>query len=690
MLEAEIIASKTENYSQLWLQYRPVEDGLRDAYRAVIQHVCCRGDSALLRNAGEALQQGASVMTGSPVARVTGADRDGTVMLGTLENVRSYLPEDCFGSIRQLGPEGYAIESICCEGRKSTLITSGGDAGVLYGVFHFLRLMQAGKPIEGLCLRESPAAPLRMLNHWDDLNGYIERGYAGRSLWEWEKLPETVSPRYRDHARLCASLGINALVLNNVNADPRILRADYLEKVAVLAGIFREWGIQTYLSANFGAPMRPSDTPDKMKRWGGIGNLDTADPLDPQVEAWWTAKVNEIYALIPDFGGFLVKADSEGMPGPRKYKRTHIEGANMLARALKPQGGNLIWRAFVYGSSDDRARDAYDEFTPLDGQFLDNVILQIKNGPLDFQPCEPFTPLFGDMPQTRLSLEVQIAKEYLGHAASAAYMGPMWKEILQTDTYAEGEGSSIARMLKGELQEHRIECIAGVTNTGDEPGWCGHVLNPANWYAFGRLAWNPDLAPAVIAEEWTAMTFSCGLDARQIINEILMKSYDALVNYSMPLGLNFLCDWNHYDPKPEMRAAYHHADRTGLGVDRTATGSKAVEQYHPERAAIWADREQIPLQYLLWFHHVPWHDTLPTGRSLWAELKARYAAGVAAVDEMLAEWMKLEEELDPAIYKAGVAKFEEEQRLARNWSDACLQYFAQFAESESEGEIESV
>ncbi len=677
---AEITESQTKNYSQLWLRYRPAEGDMLKGYRAVIQQVCCLSRSFIIGNAAAELQQGLRVLTGNPVALVSRADRDGSVILGTLENVRSYLPEDRFASIQDLGPEGYLIGSISHEGKNATLITSCGDAGVLYGAFHFLRLMQTGKPIEGLWLRESPAAPLRMLNHWDDLNGYIERGYAGSSLWEWQNLPETVSPRYRDHARLCASLGINALVLNNVNADPRILRADYLEKVAVLAGIFREWGIQTYLSANFGAPMRPSDTPDKMKRWGGIGNLDTADPLDPQVEAWWTAKVNEIYALIPDFGGFLVKADSEGMPGPRKYKRSHLDGANMLARALKPQGGNLIWRAFVYGSSDDRARDAYDEFTPLDGKFLDNVILQIKNGPLDFQPCEPFTPLFGSMPKTRLSLEFQIAKEYLGHSSTAAYLGPMWHTILQTDTYAEGEGSSIARMLKGELQEHRIECIAGVTNTGDEPGWCGNALNPANWYAFGRLAWNPDLAPEVIAEEWTAMTFSCGADAQRIIREILLKSYDAVVNYSMPLGLNFLCDWNHYDPKPEMRAAYHHADTTGLGVNRTATGSKAVEQYHLERAAIWSDREKIPLQYLLWFHHVPWHDTLPTGRSLWTELKARYAAGVAVVDEMLAEWTKLEGELDPEIYKEEVAKFEEEKRLARKWSEACLKYFSQFAE----------
>lgn len=664
-----------KKYSQLWLQYRFAGKKLSETYQPAVRHICCLGDSPVVCNAATELMDGASALTGGAVLPVESVDQDGTVILGTVDRMSRYLPERQLGAVKRLGREGYFIERVCLEGRPATVITSNSDVGVLYGVFHFLRLMQTGEPIDALRIREAPAVPRRMLNHWDDENGFIERGYGGRSLWKWDELPDTVSPRYRDHARLCASIGINGLVLNNVNANPRILRSDFLQKVRVLADVFREWGIKTYLSVNFRSPCRTGRRP-------GIGELDTADPLDPGVQAWWRDKAAEIYQLIPDFGGFLVKADCEGEPGPKQYNRSHIDGANMLASVLAQHGGTLIWRAFVYGKSDDRACDAYNEFKPFDGRFLDNVILQIKNGPIDFQPCEPFTPLFGGMPATRLSLELQIAKEYLGHATTCTYLGPMWRDILQTDTYAEGEGSSMARMLKGDLKVHRIECIAGVANTGDEPEWCGHPLNPANWYAFGRLAWDPELGSEAILDEWIAMSVPCDTEVRATIRGILMASYDTLVNYCMPLGLNHICDGNHYDPNPEVRGVFHNADAVGLGVDRTSTGSNAAGQYHPERAAIWGDRERIPLKYLLWFHHVPWHETLPTGRTLWEELKHRYSAGVDAVDDMIQEWSKLEDRLPADLYATVAAKLDEEKCLAQKWSETCVQYFSQFSEDQ--------
>ena len=464
-------------YTRLWLDYRPLEKPLQSPYSGAIARICGRSDRPMISNAVQELRAALRSLLGADAALMATDGQAGvsagTVAVGTFRDLAHLLPPAMQETGTRVPDGGYLMERVAVAGGLAIVIAAHADAPVLYGVFHFLRLLQTGKTIDRLRLVEEPAVHLRMLNHWDNLNGTIERGYAGRSLWEWEALPETVSPRYRDHARLCASVGINALVLNNVNADPRILRADYLEKVAVLAGILRGWGIQTYLSANFGSPMRPSDTPERMKRWGGVGDLDTADPLDPQVEAWWTAKVAEIYARIPDFGGFLIKADSEGMPGPRTYERTHIDGANMLARALKPHGGNLIWRAFVYGSRADRARDAYDEFAPLDGQFLDNVILQIKNGPLDFQPREPFTALFGAMPKTRLSLEFQIAKEYLGHATTLAYLGPMWADVLTADTCAQGPGSTVAKVIDGTVHKQRPGGIAGVANSGNSPDWSG-------------------------------------------------------------------------------------------------------------------------------------------------------------------------------------------------------------------------
>ena len=502
-VQAFAVAGETKDdssNSSLWLHYGAITPELRNdpknerkqdlkqGWSELAQGIYCPGSSEILLNARNELKAAIEGIVASEVMISKSSDGDGMIMLGTLAQLKEVIPNKLVDKANALKDEGYFMQSVIDEGKKNIFIVSKDEAGVLYGTFHFIRLMQTGMPVTPISVSSEPAVEMRMLNHWDNLNGSIEQGFAGRSLWKWDELPDQIDPRYRQYARLCASIGINGVVLNSVNADPRILRSDYLEKVVVLAREFRAWGIHTYLSANFAAPMHPSDTPDRMKHWGGIGNLETADPLDPAVQQWWRDEATEIYRLIPDFGGFLVKADSEGMVGPRVYQRTHPQGANMLADALAPHGGTLIWRAFVYGSNKDRALDAYLEFKPFDGAFRDQVFIQVKNGPLDFQPREPFTPLFGSMPQTHLALELQLTKEYLGQATTLAFLGPKWAEIFASDTYAKGRGSTVAKVIDGSLHGQKKTCIAGVANTGDGDEWCGSIFNQANWYAYGRLA----------------------------------------------------------------------------------------------------------------------------------------------------------------------------------------------------------
>ncbi|MFO8026410.1 MAG: alpha-glucuronidase family glycosyl hydrolase [Opitutales bacterium] len=664
--------------ASLWLNYHELAPARQNEWSARVRQVFCLGTRAILLNARDELQQAAGQLTGRQIAVTDSPAGKGTVLLGRLDQLDDFLPRPAVLRAIALAEGGYLIERIRIDGKFATAIVSRDDAGVLYGVFHLVRWMQTGEAPSRLSLSSEPAITLRMLNHWDNLNGSIERGYGGKSLWKWEELPEQRSPRYEQYARYCASIGINAVVLNNVNANPRILREDYLKKVEILAGIFREWGIQTYLSVSFASPIRPEGKVKDRPRWRGVGDLVSADPLDPEVRQWWQAKVDEIYTLIPNFGGFLVKADSEGQPGPASYGRTHVDGANMLADALAPHGGTLIWRAFVYDNKgDDRAKEAYEEFKPFDGDFRDNVFIQVKNGPLDFQPREPFAPLFGGMPKTKLSLELQIAKEYLGHATTFAYLGPLWTEVLRADTFAEGEGSTLAKVIDGSLHGKERSCIAGVANTGDGDEWCGSIFNQANWYAFGRLAWDPRLGAEEIAKEWIRMTIPADAPARATILEMMMGSHEAVVNYSTPLGLNFLCKYQgHYDPSPATRSYFHRADADGIGFDRTDEGSNYTAQYHPELQAIFNDPDKTPLKYLLWFHHVSWDEPLRTGRTLWEELVHRYNLGVASVDQMADTWESLEGRVPPTIHASVMAKLNEEKSFARQWRDTCLQYFS--------------
>jgi alpha-glucuronidase len=528
-----------------------------------------------------------------------------------------------------------------------------------------------------LITASTPKIQRRLLDHWDNLNGFVERGYAGDSLWQWFYLPEIRSPRYRDYARALASLGLNGTVINNVNANALILTPTYLRKVAALAEEFRPYGIRLYLTARFSAPIE-------------IGGLKTADPLDPAVAAWWKAKVDEIYTYIPDFGGFLVKANSEGQPGPQDYQRTHADGANMLADALAPHGGIVMWRAFVYAAdvSVDRVKQAYNEFVPLDGKFRDNVVVQVKNGPLDFMPREPFSPLFGAMKHTVLAPELQITQEYTGQSTQLAYLAPMWKEVLDADTFANGTGSTVARVSDGSIYQHKLSMIVGVANTGTDRNWTGHPLAQANWYAFGRLAWDHTLTAEQLANEWIRLTYGSDPKVVATIKKLLLGSRETMVNYSMPLGLHhIMAEGHHYGPGPWVTGGradwtapyYHQADAIGLGANRTATGSNALEQYAPPLAKLWGDLATVPDNLLLWFHHVPWDYKMKSGRILWDELALRYQQGVDEVRAMQKEWDSLKGLIDDERFTEVKQRLVRQELDARDWRDACLLYFQTFS-----------
>jgi len=564
-------------------------------------------------------------------------------------------------------------------------VSAASDIGVLYGAFELLRRIQLGEqPLNEINVTSAPRIARRLLNHWDNLDGFVERGYAGDSLWLWEDLPETLDPRYRDYARAMASLGLNGTVLNNVNADARILTPDYLRKVAALADLFRPYGLRIYLSVRFSAPIE-------------IGGLATADPLAPEVAAWWRTKAAEIYALIPDFGGLLVKANSEGQPGPHDYGRSHAEGANTLAAALAPHGGIVIWRAFVYSPDNktDRVKQAYDEFMPLDGTFAPNVVLQIKNGPLDFMPREPFSPLFGAMRTTPLAAELQITQEYLGQQHQVAFLAPMWKEFFDADTYARGPGSLVAKVADGSLYGHSLSLISGVANTGSDRNWTGHPLAQANWYAYGRLAWDHTLTSEQIAYEWALLTFANGtssnadVETAETIAQLLLGSRETVVSYSMPFGLHhIMATGHHYGPGPWVSdlhrddwnpTYYHRANERGLGFDRTPTGSNALTQYTPELRALWGNPKTCPPELLLWFHHVPWDYTLRTGRTLWDELCLRYQQGVDEARAILRTWETLAGKINEERFGDVRQRLTKQVAGAVIWRDACLLYFQSFS-----------
>ena len=663
----------------LWLRYEPVTDAaMLRQYRASISELVMEASSPTLQAAQEELQRGLQGLLDVEIPLVPDLTREGALVVGTPETSATIAALDLQDALRQVGEEGYLIRTVEAGGERATIIAANADVGALYGTFHFLRLIQTQQPVGELDLVQAPKIQHRVLNHWDNLDRTVERGYAGFSLWDWHKLPDYLDPRYTDYARANASIGVNGTVLTNVNANALVLTPMYLEKAAALADVFRPYGICVYLTARFSAPIE-------------IGGLETADPLDLDVQAWWTAKADEIYRHIPDFGGFLVKANSEGQPGPQDYGRTHADGANLLADALAPHGGLVMWRAFVYSDEepDDRAKQAYNEFVPLDGTFRDNVLIQVKNGPIDFQPREPFHPLFGAMPATPLMMEFQITKEYLGFATHLVYLAPMWKEVLEADTYAQGEGSTVAEVVDGRLHGYELTGIAGVSNIGTDRNWTGSHFDQANWYAFGRLAWDPALSPEALAEHWVRMTFTNEAAFAEPVVAMMMGSHEAVVDYMTPLGLHHLmATGHHYGPGPWVdnlsRADwnpvyYHRADSAGIGFDRTPAGSDAVGQYAAPLDSLYGHLETVPEAYLLWFHHVPWDYAMPSGRTLWAELVHRYSRGVEKVRAMQATWASLEGMIDAERYEQVAAFLAIQAEEAQWWRDANLAYFQTFS-----------
>lgn len=563
-------------------------------------------------------------------------------------------------------------------------IAASGMAGVRYGVYALQRAEVLGEAGPGMDLEEHPNYALRLLDHWDNLDDSVERGYAGRSMWEWTS-PEIPEARIRRYAELCASVGLNGAVLNNVNANPRILDAEHIARVAEIAKILREYGIQTYLSIPWASPIT-------------LGGLKTADPLDPAVRAWWDDKVAEIYRSIRDFGGFLVKANSEGQSGPQDYGRTHADGANMLAEALSDHEGVVLWRAFVYSpTSPDRANQAVEEFLPLDGEFAQNVIVQIKNGPVDFQPREPFNPLFGQLKNTWMMMEFQITQEYLGFSNHLAYLGPMWEECLKSETYREGTAASTVADV--------ITFMAGVANTGQDANFCGSLFAQANWYAFGRLAWDPTLSAERIADEWIRQTFlkpdgmsRKAFESRFVapVRGMMMASREAVVDYEMPLGLHHLFGGTHYGPMPWDRTPpradwqppyYHQADAEGIGFDRTRSGSGNVDQYNEPLASQFNDVETCPEELLLWFHHLPWDYRMKSGRTLWDEICLHYDRGVREVEGFQETWERVKPYVSPGLWQDTADKLDIQKHDAEWWRDACVGYFQTLSQRPLPGDV---
>ncbi|HET7118574.1 MAG TPA: alpha-glucuronidase family glycosyl hydrolase [Hanamia sp.] len=674
-----------ENGYRLWLRYDKIDDAkLLSTYQHSINAVNFSGNNPTLQVAKKELLKGLEGLLDKKLINENSIS-NGTIICGTPESSADVKLFFSLKKINELGDEGFIIRNAIINKKKVIFIVAKKNVGVLYGVFHFLRLLQTHQYIEEVSITSIPKLKYRILDHWDNLDRYVERGYAGISIWDWHTLPDYIDQRYIDYARANASIGINGTVLTNVNANSFVLTKQYLVKVKALADVFRPYGIRVFLTARFSSPIE-------------IGGLKTADPLDPQVQKWWNQKANEIYSYIPDFGGFLVKANSEGQPGPQNYGRTHADGANMLAVALAPHGGIVMWRSFVYSNEtpNDRFKQAYDEFKPLDGKFRKNVMVQVKNGPIDFQPREPFSPLFGAMPKTPLMMEFQITQEYLGQGTHLVYEAPLFKEVLNADTYEKGKGSTVAKVIDGSLDHHELSGMAGVSNIGNDINWTGHPFGQANWYAFGRIAWNDELSAKTIADEWIRQTFSNNKTFVDSVKKMMIVSREAVVNYMTPLGLHHIMGYgNHYGPAPWYDKApradwnpvyFHRADSIGIGFDRTSKGSNALAQYQPEVDSFFTNLSTCPEEFLLWFHHVPWNYKMParqnggeSGRTLWDELCYKYNEGVDEVRWMQATWKNMEKYIDEERFNHVRMLLNIQEEEAVWWRNACLLYFQTFS-----------
>ena len=681
---------------QAWLRYAPIEDvAARKRFDSLPAAVVALGDSPVIQAAQAEMIRGVRGMLGRTLRAETSVPDESAIVLGTLAALRQTMPEippdlkEGASPKENLKEDGYWLKSIEVRGRPCLVVAAPNDRGVLYGTFALLRRIALQQPVTALDERAEPAAPLRWVNQWDNLDGTIERGYGGRSIFfEDGRVTDDLS-RASDYARLLASVGINGCTVSNVNADPRLLTAPYIPQLARIAEAFRPWGVRLSIAIDLSSPKTVSG-PSGSPLGSPLGSLDTFDPLDPRVARWWKDKVDEIYAAIPGFGGFVLKADSEGRAGPSTYGRTPVDAANAIARALKPHGGIVLYRAFVYNHhldwrdpKNDRARAAYDIFHPLDGQFDDNVIVQIKNGPIDFQVREPVSPLFGGLEKTNEAIELQITQEYTGQQRHLCFLVPMWKEVLDFDLQARGPGTPVKNLVAGRTFHRPLGGFVGVANVGRDATWLGSHLAMANLYGFGRLAWNPDLASAQIAEEWTRLTFGSSPHVVSTVDDMLLRSWRIYEDYTGPLGLGTLTDilGSHYGPGIESAerngwGQWIRADAEGIGMDRTvATGTGYIGQYAPAVAKVYESLATCPDNLLLFMHHVPYSYRLHSGKSVIQYVYDSHYAGAEAAQGLVTEWAALRDWMDEQRYGEVLARLEYQAGHARVWRDAVCSWF---------------
>ena len=662
-----------------WLRYAALSDDSARQYRATIPAVVVTlGNGASIESARRELILGIRGMLGRTLRVESRVPAESAIVLGTMGAIRQAIPEL---DAADLEPDGYWLKTLRTGATRYTIVTAANDRGVLYGAFALLRKIALGDPVGDLDEKQSPFAPVRWINHWDNLDGSIERGYGGRSIFWEDGRARADLTRAGEYARLLASLGINGCSINNVNANPRILASDFIPQVAGIAAAFRPWGIQVALSVDFGSPQ-------------AVGGLDTFDPLNPRVAAWWKSKADELYRAIPDLGGFVLKADSEGRVGPSAYGRTHADAANVVARALQPHGGLLFYRGFVYdhhmdwrNPKNDRARAAYDNFQELDGKFDDNVVIQIKNGPIDFQVREPASPLFGALEKTSQAVELQSTQEYMGQARHTVFLVPMWKETLDFDMHAglirRPAPTPVKALVAGKVFNRPTGGFVGVANLGLDDNWAGNHLSMANLYGFGRLAWDPDLSARRLAEEWTRLTFG---DDPKVIGTVVgieLSSWRTYENYTGPLGLQTLTDitGDHYGVAVEASerngwGQWHNADEKGAGMDRTvATGTGFIGQYHPPVASVYESPATCPDDLLLFLHHVPYTYKLHSGQTVIQYIYDSHYAGADAAAGYADAWRMLQGRIDDRRYGEVLAQLEYQAGQAQVWRDAVTMWF---------------
>ncbi len=632
-------------------------------------------DSLAVRAAQEEIIRGLRGMLGRTLRAETKLPDESAIVLGTLKSIKQFLPKTT--PLPSLTAEGYWLKTVAIGGQPRLLVVGGGPRGVLYGSFALLRMLALHERTERLDQTDEPYAPLRMVNQWDNLDGTIERGYAGASIFFESNNVAVNLGRGRDYARLLASVGINGCAINNVNANAHVIESSFLPEVARIAETFRPWGVRLFVSVDFSSPQK-------------LGGLETFDPSDARVASWWRNQVEEIYRRIPDFGGFVLKADSEGRLGPSAYGRTHADAANVIARALKPHGGLIFYRGFVYDHhmdwrnlKNDRALAAYANFQPLDGKFDDNVIIQIKHGPIDFQVREPVSPLFGALEKTCQAIELQITQEYTGQQRHLCFLAPMWKEILDFDLQARGPGTPVKAIVAGKTFHRPTGGVVGVANVGRDTNWLGHHLAMANLYAFGRLAWNPELSSKQLAQEWTRLTFGLNPQVVKTITEMQLKSWSIYEHYTGPLGAGTLTDIIniHYGPAPESSeyngwGQWHRADANGIGMDRTtATGTGFIGQYRPPVAARFESLSSCPDELLLFFHHVPYTYVLHSGKTVMQHIYDTHYEGAAEAEGLVREWKSIAGRMDEARYHEVLSRLEYQAGHAQVWRDALCSWF---------------